>query len=53
MAATPVDSNWADTWLGCAYLFNSQVALRGAFLATFLNRRVAIYGGEVSLNVNF
>jgi len=53
MAATPVASDWADTWLGCAYHFNSQVALRGTFVGMFLNRRVATYGGELGLNVSF
>jgi hypothetical protein len=53
MDAVPVVSNWADAWLGTAYQINSRVALRGAFVATFCNRRVTAYGGELGLNVSF
>ena len=53
MATAPGASNWADAWLGTAYHFNAQVAMRGAFLATFFNQRVESYGGELGVNVSF
>ena len=53
MAAAPVASDWADAWLGTAYHLNSKVTLRGDLFATFFNRRVENYGGELGLNVSF
>lgn len=53
LAASPVASDWADTWLGSTYHLNSQVTLRGTFFATLFNRRITTYGGELGLNVSF
>ncbi len=53
MDAAPVASNWATASLGTSYKLNSQVTLRCAFLATFLNPHVKNYGGELGLSISF
>ena len=53
MDAAPVASDWADVSLGTSYKLNSQMTLRGAALAVFLNSQMASYGGELGLSVSF
>jgi outer membrane lipase/esterase len=53
MDAAPIASDWATASVGTCYKLNSQVTLRGAFLTTFLNSQVAIYGGELGMSVSF
>ena len=53
MDAAPVASDWADVSLGTSYKLNSQMTLRCAALAVFLNTQVASYGGELGLSISF
>jgi outer membrane lipase/esterase len=53
MAAAPVTPDWATASLGTSYKLNSQVMLRGAFSAVFINPQVESYGGELGVNVSF
>ena len=46
-------SDWATASLGAAYKLNSQMMLRGAVSAVFLNPQVISYGGELGLNIGF
>jgi outer membrane lipase/esterase len=53
IAAAPVASDWATAALGAVYKLNSQMMLRGAVSAVFLNPQVISYGGELGLNIGF
>jgi outer membrane lipase/esterase len=51
--AAPAASDWADASLGASYKLNSQVMLRAAVSAVFLDPEVSSYGGELGLSVSF
>lgn len=53
MDAVPMAKDWASGSLGVVYKLSSQVMLRGAGSAMFLNRQVTSYGGELGLSYSF
>ena len=53
MDAIPVASDWATASIGTSYKLTSQVMLRGAFSAVFINPQVTSYGGELGLSISF
>jgi outer membrane lipase/esterase len=53
MAAAPVAIDWASASLGATYKLSSQVMLRGAISAVFLDPQVTSFGGELGLSISF